>query len=126
MVYKTYYVYILANQKNGTLYVGMTNNLVRRVHQHRNGLVDGFTKKHRIHQLVYFESHSDVHQAIAREKRLKRWRRQWKIKLIEKQNPGWKDLYESLMGEGECWVPAQKTAGTTLEGGPRGAHCTED
>jgi putative endonuclease len=87
-----YYVYILANRKSGTLYVGVTNNLARRLYEHVNGLTKGFTKKYDVHCLVYFELTSDVTSAIAREKQLKNWKREWKIALIEKENPDWNDL----------------------------------
>jgi len=87
-----YYVYILASKPNGTLYVGVTNNLQRRVEEHRSGLVEGFTKQYGVHRLVYFEQTSNVVAAIEREKRIKKWNRQWKIELIESQNPEWKDL----------------------------------
>ncbi len=87
-----YYVYILANRKSGTLYVGVTNNLARRLYEHVNGLTKGFTKKYDVHRLVYFELTSDVTSAIAREKQLKNWKREWKIALIEKENPDWNDL----------------------------------
>ncbi|HBM45412.1 MAG: Excinuclease ABC C subunit domain protein [Candidatus Nomurabacteria bacterium GW2011_GWF2_35_66] len=90
-----YYVYILANNKNGTLYIGVTNNLGRRVFEHKNGLVDGFTKKYFVHNLVYYEEFVDINYAISREKQLKWWKRKWKIDLIEKENPEWQDLYES-------------------------------
>ncbi len=89
---KTYYVYILASQHNGTLYIGMTNNLARRMYEHKQGMVDGFTKEHGVHRLVYYESTNDVTAAITREKRLKKWRRAWKIELIEERNPDWEDL----------------------------------
>jgi putative endonuclease len=89
---KTYYVYILASKRNGTLYVGITNNLTRRIFEHKSGLIEGFTKKYLIDKLVYFESTTDVNDAILREKRLKKWKRQWKIELIEKSNPDWRDL----------------------------------
>ena len=89
---KTYYIYILASKINGTLYVGMTNDLARRVFEHKSGLLEGFTKKYSIDKLVYFESTSDVNEAIAREKRLKKWKRQWKIDLIENSNQDWQDL----------------------------------
>ena len=94
---KKFYVYILASQKNGTLYTGVTFDLVRRVYEHKQGLVEGFTKKYNACQLVYFEETSDVTSAIEREKRLKSWKRNWKIELIEKQNPDWKDLYYRLV-----------------------------
>ena len=91
-----YYVYILASQKNGTLYIGVTNNLMRRSFEHREDLVDGFTKKYKVHSLVYFEAHEDVRLAIQREKNMKHWPRAWKLALIEKNNPDWRDLYETL------------------------------
>ena len=91
-----YYVYILASKKNGTLYVGVTNDLKERVYQHKNNLVEGFTKRYRVYSLVYFESTNDVRSAIQREKNLKAWQRAWKIRLIEETNPDWKDLYEDL------------------------------
>ena len=91
-----YYVYILANKKNGTLYIGVTGDLLKRIHEHKNGLVKGFTKKYRVHRLVYYEQGKDINSAIEREKRIKKWRRQWKIELIEKANPDWKDLYDEL------------------------------
>ncbi len=93
---KSYYVYILASKRNGTLYIGVTNDLIRRVYEHKQGLVEGFTKKYNVHQLVFFEETNDVESAITREKQMKKWNRQWKIELIEKQNPGWKDLYEDI------------------------------
>ncbi len=89
---KTYYVYILANRKNRTLYIGVTNNLERRVYEHKNNMVDGFTKKYKIHTLVYYEEGGDISSAIEREKVLKWWDRQWKMRLIESVNPGWNDL----------------------------------
>ncbi len=95
---KQYYVYILSNQKNGTLYVGVTNDLLRRVYEHKNDLVDGFVKRYSLHQLVYFEVLNDSIEAISREKRLKKWNRKWKIELIEKMNPRWLDLHDRLRG----------------------------
>lgn len=92
-----YFVYILASQRNGTLYTGMTNDLARRIWEHKSGYVKGFTHKYRVKTLVWFEHHTDVDAAIMREKRIKRWRRQWKLDLIEAGNPGWCDLYESLL-----------------------------
>jgi putative endonuclease len=94
---KNYYLYILASKRNGTLYIGVTNNLTKRVYEHKNNLVSGFTKKYGVHILVYYEVFSDVDQAILREKRMKKWKRQWKIELIGKNNPYWKDLYEELI-----------------------------
>jgi len=93
----TYYVYILASRPNGTLYIGVTNDLVRRAYEHREGLVDGFTKTHGVKTLVFFEPHDDIEHAIVREKRLKRWRRAWKIQLIERGNPEWRDLYDDVV-----------------------------
>ena len=95
---KLYYLYILASIKNGTLYVGVTNNLLRRVYEHKNDLVDGFTKKYKVHKLVHYEECSDIKVAIEREKRIKDWKREWKINLIEKNNSEWKDLYYDLLG----------------------------
>ena len=87
-------VYILANKPNGTLYIGVTSNLVQRVWQHKNDLVEGFTKRYGIHRLVWYEAHENMESAITREKMLKRWKRAWKIRLIEKANPKWSDLYD--------------------------------
>ena len=87
-----YYVYILTNKKNGTLYIGISNDLERRVWEHRNKLIEGFTKKYGLNRLVYFEQYQYVNDAILWEKRLKKWKRQWKINLIEKENPNWNDL----------------------------------
>ena len=90
-----YYVYILANRKHGTLYIGVTNDLVRRV-EHRSKAVRGFTRRYDITKLVWFEVYDDPTNAIEREKELKKWRRDWKINLIERSNPGWVDLYEGI------------------------------
>lgn len=89
-------VYILASQQNGTLYIGVTSDLIQRVWQHKNDLTEGFSKKYRVHNLVWYEQHADMYSAITREKQIKEWRRQWKIVLIEKTNPHWDDLYISL------------------------------
>lgn len=89
-------VYILASKRNGTLYVGVTSNLVQRMFQHRENLADGFTKKYGVHLLVWFEQHASMDQAILREKQIKKWRREWKIKLIEEQNPTWRDLWGEI------------------------------
>ncbi|HEY9549298.1 MAG TPA: GIY-YIG nuclease family protein [Kiloniellaceae bacterium] len=91
-----YYVYVMASQRNGTLYVGVTNDLVRRVYEHRHGVVDGFTKRHAIKILVFFETHDSIEAAIQREKVLKRWNRKWKLALIEGGNPAWRDLWEDI------------------------------
>ena len=90
------YVYILANKRNGTLYVGVTSNLAQRIYQHKNNLMEGFTRKFQIHQLVYFEARVRIDDAIAREKSLKKWRRKWKLQLIEGTNPDWRDLYGDI------------------------------
>lgn len=93
----TYYIYILASKPNGVLYIGITNNLIKRIWEHRESLVEGFTQKYKVEKLVYWEETADVVSAIEREKRLKAWKRDWKIQLIEKQNPEWKDLYPELI-----------------------------
>ena len=93
-----YFVYILASKRNGTLYVGVTNDLANRTWQHKNDVIEGFTKRYGVHRLVWFEEHGDVHEAIAREKQIKGWNRDWKIRLIEKQNPEWTDLYSQIIG----------------------------
>jgi putative endonuclease len=91
-----YYVYILASRKDGVIYIGVTNDIVRRVYEHRIKAVPGFTSKYNITQLVWFEAYDDPTNAITREKELKKWKRAWKIRLIEAQNPEWSDLYESI------------------------------
>ena len=93
---QTYCVYILASRRNGTLYTGVTSDLVRRTQEHREGLIPGFTRKHGVKLLVYFELHHDINVAILREKRIKRWQRKWKLELIEAQNPQWRDLWLEL------------------------------
>ena len=90
---RQYYVYILASKKNGTLYIGVTNNLLRRAHEHKNCLFGGFTQKYRVYNLVFYETFSNIREAIAAEKQMKKWKRQWKIQLIEQSNPQWRDLY---------------------------------
>ena len=97
MVDHVYSVYILASKRNGTLYIGVTANLIKRVYEHKNHLVDGFTKKYNIHNLVYYETTEDISSAIRREKQIKKWKRKWKIELIEKKNPNWRDLYFDLI-----------------------------
>jgi len=92
-----YHVYIMASRRNGTLYVGVTKNLVRRVFEHKSDLVEGFTQKYGVHTLVWFESTSSVEAAIRREKQIKSWKRLWKLELIEKDNPEWRDLYDGLL-----------------------------
>ena len=93
---KSFYIYILANKRNGTLYIGVTSNLVARIYQHKNNFAEGFTQKHQIHNLVYFEVHDRIEDAIAREKALKFWKRAWKIRLIEENNSEWDDLYDGI------------------------------
>ena len=93
---KNYYVYILCNKRNGTLYTGVTSELIKRVYKHKNNLVDGFTKKYNVHRLVRYEIYETVEAAIEREKQIKKWNRKWKLELIEKDNPGWDDLYEDI------------------------------
>jgi putative endonuclease len=94
---KTYYVYILASKRNGTLYIGVTDNIKRRVYEHKNDLVKGFTSKYPVHQLVYFELANDINSALQREKQLKKWNRNWKMELIETNNPLWEDLYKNII-----------------------------
>jgi putative endonuclease len=90
-------VYILTSQRNGTLYIGVTSNLQKRIWEHKNNLIEGFTKKYGVHQLVYYELHQDMMSAITREKQMKKWNRAWKVELIERQNPEWKDLWEGII-----------------------------
>lgn len=93
---KSYYVYIMASAPGGTLYIGVTNDLIRRVREHKDGAADGFTKKYDVTRLMYYEITTDIESAIAREKQLKHWNREWKINLIVKSNPDWKDLYDDI------------------------------
>src|SRR5258706_5442928 len=93
---RQYFVYILTNKPYGTLYVGITNDLVRRVSEHRNDVVKGFTCEHQTHRLVWYEAHSEVCEAITREKLIKKWHRDWKINLIQRMNPEWDDLYDAI------------------------------
>ena len=92
----TYYVYLLASKKHGTLYLGVTSDIVRRGYEHRSKTMPGFTKRYSVDKLVWFEIYEDVISAITREKELKKWRRDWKIRLIEENNPGWVDLYPAI------------------------------
>ena len=94
--FMAYYVYLLASRKHGTLYVGVTNDLIRRVYEHKTKAVPGFTTKYDVSRLVWFETHDDVNAAIEREKELKKWRRDWKIALLEAENPEWRDLWEVI------------------------------
>jgi putative endonuclease len=90
-------VYILASKRNGTLYVGVTSDLVKRCWEHRTGLVEGFTRKHSVHMLVYYEMHEDMLAAIAREKQIKKWNRAWKLRMVERGNPEWRDLWLEIV-----------------------------
>ena len=101
-------VYILASRRNGTLYIGVTSNLVQRAWQHRQSVGEGFTRRYQVQHLVYYELHGDMEHAIEREKRLKKWNRMWKLRLIEEANPGWRDLWSDILGSPV--VPAE--AGT--------------
>ena len=94
---KYYYTYIMASKRNGTLYIGVTSDLAKRTYQHKNNLIEGFTCQYKVYDLVYFEQHGDVYAAIHREKRLKEWQRKWKLELIEKTNPTWRDLYAEII-----------------------------
>jgi len=91
-----FYVYILCSKRNGTLYTGVTSNLVKRVYEHKNDLAEGFTKKHTVHLLAWYEPHQTAANAITREKQIKAWKRSWKLRLIEERNPEWHDLYEDI------------------------------
>ena len=93
----SYYVYILTNKRNGTLYIGVTNNLIRRVYEHKTDAIEGFSKQYATHVLVYYEEFSDINTALSREKQLKKWKRLWKLKLIESFNPHWDDIYEKII-----------------------------
>lgn len=93
---KEYFVYILTSKYNGTLYIGVTSDLKKRVFEHKNKLTKGFTEKYNVHQLVYYEQVSDIYSALTREKQLKTWKRDWKIRIINEFNPRWKDLYDDL------------------------------
>ena len=94
---KQFYIYILASKKNGTLYIGITSDLIRRIWEHKNNVVKGFTKKYSVHTLVYYEVHPTFETAVQREKNLKKWKRAWKIKLIEEKNSEWRDLYPDIL-----------------------------
>ena len=89
--------YILANKRNGTLYIGVTSNLVKRIWEHKNKMVEGFTKRYNVHRLVWYEMHESMESAITREKRLKNWKRKWKLELIESNNPKWLDMYNKIV-----------------------------
>ena len=93
---KEFYVYILCGKRNGTLYTGVTSDLAKRVYEHKNNLVEGFTKTHGVHRLVWYERHETAQSALNREKQIKKWNREWKLRRIDESNPLWEDLYESL------------------------------
>jgi len=98
---KDYYIYIMASQRNGTSYIGITLNLIDRVYKHKKGIYKGFTNRYKVDKLVYYEMYGDVYDAIDREKQLKKWNRKWKLDLIEKVNPQWQDLYDNLLNNDE-------------------------
>jgi putative endonuclease len=93
---ENFYVYIMASQRRGTLYIGVTSNLLKRVYEHKSGMVEGFTKQYGVHRLVYYEVAMDAETALLRERQMKKWNRAWKLRLIEEQNPEWADLYDGL------------------------------
>ncbi|NWF92865.1 MAG: GIY-YIG nuclease family protein [Syntrophaceae bacterium] len=93
---KRFYVYILCSKRNGTLYTGVTSNLAKRVYEHKNDMMNGFTKRYKVHRLVWYEIHESWEPAFKREKQIKRWKRAWKLRLIEQNNPFWEDLYEDI------------------------------
>jgi putative endonuclease len=93
---KQSYVYILASKRNGTLYVGVTSDLIKRIYDHKQNVVEGFTQKYNVHNLVYYEVYNDMEEAISREKQIKKWNRKWKLSLIEEMNPEWRDLYQEI------------------------------
>jgi putative endonuclease len=95
---RQFYVYILASKRNGTLYTGVTSDLIQRVWQHKRDMVEGFTQKYGVKKLVYYEVHDNAENAITREKQIKKWRRKWKLRLIEEKNPRWTDLYDEIIG----------------------------
>ena len=95
---KQFYVYMLASKPNGTLYTGVTSNLIQRVWQHKHDVIQGFTRKYNVKILVYYEVHENAESALTREKKIKKWRRAWKLGLIEDSNPEWRDLYEDILG----------------------------
>ena len=94
---KEFYVYIMASRRNGTLYIGVTSDLLKRIYEHKNDLIEGFTKRYQVHTLVYYGGPSGFDAATKREKQLKKWNRIWKLRIIEQMNPEWKDLYEDLL-----------------------------
>ena len=108
---RSFYVYILANRIGGTLYIGVTNDLVRRVYEHKSAVAESFARDHDVNRLVYFECFEDIEAAIHREKRLKKWTRAWKIALIEKDNPNWIDLYPEISGGEQGYFSEREVSG---------------
>ncbi len=113
-------VYILASRRDGTLYAGVTSDLVKRIYEHRNNLAHGFTKRYGVHQLVYYEFHGEMFEAINREKQIKTWNRAWKVRLIEEHNPEWHDLWFEIIGSDESGFPPTRTTPLGLNKSPRG------
>ena len=111
---KAGHVYIMTSRKNGTIYIGVTSDLINRVHQHREGLIEGFTKRHGCKRLVWFETHDDLEDARRRELQMKEWKRAWKIRLIEEQNLDWDDLYPSLFGAGAAGPGPRPSPGSEV------------
>ena len=122
MTERNFYVYILASRRNGTLYTGVTNDLVRRVSEHQSGEVEGFTRKYGVKTLVWFEPHSDVEAAILREKRIKRWNRGWKVAMIEAGNLDWRDLAEEWLGPVVYNTPASSEPVIPVKAGANHRH----
>jgi putative endonuclease len=104
---KQYYVYIICSKRNGTLYTGITSDIIKRIYEHKNNLVEGFSQKYNVHRLVWYEIHETAETAISREKQIKAWKRQWKLRLIEKDNPEWNDLYDNIC-ESTGFLPPQE------------------
>jgi putative endonuclease len=104
---KKFYVYIICKKRNGTLYTGITSNLIKRIYEHKNNLIEGFSQKYNVHRLVWYEIHETAETAISREKQIKAWKRHWKLRLIEKNNPEWNDLYD-IICEGTGFLPPQE------------------
>ena len=115
MLARSYYVYILTSRPNGTLYVGVTNNLIKRVWEHKQGEVEGFTKRYGVTLLVWFEYTESIEAAIAREKQIKKWNRNWKIELIRKSNPTWRDLYDEIAAPMDSRLRGNDTSTSTSE-----------
>jgi putative endonuclease len=104
---KQYYVYILCSKRNGTLYTSITSDIIKRIYEHKNNLIEGFSQKYNVHRIVWYEIHETADAAISREKQIKVWKRQWKLRLIEKDNPEWNDLYDNIC-ENTGFLPPQE------------------